>query len=119
MMQYVSGALIIICLVASFFFGIKAQVTPSSLEVYNQAGLSEGSVRAWGCFLMLGSILLLFPKTFVIANGMMIANSIFTIICFLLIKDVRGAGIEVLNSMIPIILLYFGYPKDLVTWIIK
>ena len=50
---------------------------------------------------------------------MMIANGLFTITCFLFIKDYKGAGIEVINALVPISLLIIGYPKDLIDLVMK
>ena len=118
-MQYISGALIAVSLVASFYFGTKALIKPEGLEVYNLAGISHFGIQLWGVYLMLSSLLLLFPKTFVFANGMMLVNTIFTITSFLIIKDFKGAGIEILNGSIPVILLLIGYPKVLLDLILN
>jgi len=56
-------------------------------------------------------LLLLFPKIFVFANVMMLFNCLFTIVCFLILNNLKGAGIELINALIPMILLYIGYPK--------
>jgi len=44
-MQYISILLIFISVVASFYFGIKAQLSPNSLEVYTQAGISGLGIK--------------------------------------------------------------------------
>lgn len=111
-MHYISGILITISLISSFYFGIKAQSTPENIVVYNSAGISLIGIKVWGIYLMISAILLVFPRTFIYGNVMMILNSLFTLSCFLIIKDAKGAGMEFIYMMVPILLLIIGYPVN-------
>jgi hypothetical protein len=83
---------------------------PETMLVYNKAHIPRSGIQLWALILAISGILLLFPQTFKLGGMLMILNSLFTIICFVIIKDWKGGFFEFLFLQIPIFLLWAGYP---------
>jgi hypothetical protein len=106
----VSTILIVICLIASLYYLVVGLVKPETVVVYNNANIPLWGIRLWAFIGGVGGVLLLFPQTFKFAGSLMILNSMFTIACFVVIRDLKGGVIEFVLLQIPIFILWGGYP---------
>jgi len=109
-MKVISVVLIVVSLIASLYYLVVGLTKPEAVIVYNKANIPYWGVQTWAFVLGTSGILLLFPQTFKLAAVLMILNSLFTIGCFVAIKDFKGGFIEFLFLQIPIFLLWTGYP---------
>ena len=110
MMKIISATLILISLTASMYYLFVGLTKPETILVYNKAHIPHWGIQLWASILAISGILLLFPPTFKLAGVLMILNSLFTIICFVIVKDWKGGFFEFLFLQIPIFLLWAGYP---------
>jgi hypothetical protein len=109
-MKILSATLILVSFSASLYYMFIGLAKPETAGVYSKAGISIWEIRSLAFILGFSGILLLFHQTFKLAAVLMILHSLFTIGCFLAIKDLRGGLIELLFLQIPIFLLWVGYP---------
>ncbi len=112
-MKTISVLLILVSLVASLYYLFAGWTKPESMAVYSRANIPVWGIRTWAVLLGACGILLLFPYTFKLATTLMIINSLFTIICFVIGRDLRGGLIEFLFLQIPVFLLWMGYPASI------
>lgn len=110
MIKIISVILIVTSLTASVYYLFVALTRPETILVYNKAHIPCWGIQLWALILAISGILLLFPQAFKFAGVLMILNSSFTIICFIIIKDWKGIFFEFLFLQIPIFLLWAGYP---------
>lgn len=100
----------LVSVIASLNYLFVGLVKPETVALYNKVNLPLWGIQLWALALGLSGILLLFPQTFKPAGALMILNSLFTILCFLAIRDYKGGFIEFVLLQIPIFLLWVGYP---------
>lgn len=105
-----STILILLSIAASMYYLIVGLIRPETVLVYNKANISHAGIQLWALILGISGTLLLFPQTFKLTAVLMILNSLFTIICFIVIKDWKGGFSEFIFMQIPIFLLWTGYP---------
>jgi hypothetical protein len=116
-MKIISATLILISSTASLYYLFVGWIKPEILIVYNKANIPPWGIQLWAFILGTSGLLLLFPQTFKLAGALMILNSLFTIGCFVAIKDLKGGCIEFLFLQIPIFLLWAGYPVKNTDWL--
>jgi hypothetical protein len=116
-MKTISVILILVSLIASLYYLFAGWTKPESMVVYSRANIPLWGIRIWAVLLGAGGILLLFPNTFKLATILLIINSLFTITCFVIGKDLRGGFIEFLFMQIPVFLLWVGYPSFILSQI--
>ncbi len=109
-MKIISTLLIFISLAASLYYAFAGLIKPETALVYNKAHIPPWGIQLWAFTLGVSGILLLFPQTFKPAGVLMILNSLFTIVCFIIVKDWRGGFFEFVFLQIPVFLLWAGYP---------
>ena len=109
-MKIISAVLILCSLIASLYYLFVGLVKPETMIVYNKANIPLLGIQSLAIILGTGGILLLFPQTFELAVILLMLHSLFTIGCFVYIKDFRGGFIEFLFLQIPIFLFWAGYP---------
>jgi hypothetical protein len=110
MIRTIAIILILFSSVASIYYAIGGLVKPKTMIVYNKASIPLLGIQSLAIILGTGGILLLFPQTFELAVILLMLHSLFTIGCFVFIKDFRGGFIELLFLQIPIFLFWSGYP---------
>lgn len=106
----ISCLLILISVVASLYYAFVGLTKPETAVVYNKAHIPLWGIQLWAATLGISGILLLFPQTFKLAGVLMIMNSLFTIVCFIIVKDWTGGFLEFIFLQIPVFLLWAGYP---------
>lgn len=80
------------------------------LEMFNKWGFSKTGVMINGIITIIGSLLILHPKTFVWGNFIM-AIGILMIMCLHLSdKDLKGTAIELPFLLLNLIIVYLQYP---------
>jgi hypothetical protein len=110
MIKTISAILILFSSAASIYYSVISVMKPENTLVYNKANVSHLGIQLLSVFLGIGGMLLLFPETFKLGGAFLIAHSLITIICFIIIKDWKGGFLEFLFLQIPIFLLWAGYP---------
>ena len=95
---------------ASLYYFIVGMCKPEILNVYSKANIPSWGIRSWAVIVGIGGLLILFPQTFKSGGVLMILNSLFTIGCFVVIKNIWGGFFELLFLQIPVYLLWNGYP---------
>jgi len=81
------------------------------MAVYSRAGVPGWGIRASAALLGAGGILLLFPQAFRLGATLLAMHSLFTIACFVIVRNWRGSAGEALMLQIPVLLLWIGYPR--------
>ena len=112
MIKTIAAILILISFAASIYYAFGGALKPETTLVYNKANMSRMGIQLTSLFLGTGGFLLLFPQTFKIGGAMLVIHSLFTISCFIVIKDWKGGIFECVFLQIPIFLLWNGYPAS-------
>ena len=110
MIKTLSTILILFSSVASIYYSVVGVIKPETTLVYNKANIPHSGIQLMSLFLGIGGLLLLFPQTFKFGGLSLIIHSVITIICFIVIKDLKGGIIEFLFLQVPIFILWAGYP---------
>ncbi|WP_221393830.1 hypothetical protein [Dyadobacter sp. NIV53] len=83
---------------------------PALLEMFGKWGFGRSGVMINGAVTIISALLILYPKTFLWGNFLM-ASLILLIICFqLLIKDLKGAAIEIPFLILNLVIIYLQHP---------
>jgi hypothetical protein len=109
-MKMISAILILVSFTASLYNLFVGLAKPETVAVYNKANIPHLGIQSLALILGVSGILLLFPQTFKLAGVLLVLHSLFTIGCFVSIKNFRGGFTECLFLQIPIFLLWAGYP---------
>jgi hypothetical protein len=107
-----SAALTLVSVAASIYYFVAGITGPENMVVYGRANVPVWGIRTWAVLLGVGGGLLLFPPTFRFATVLLVANSLFTIACFVIAKDWAGGLLESLFLAIPVLLFFSGYPTS-------
>ncbi len=110
MIGIITVILILISSVASVYNAFGGIVKPEAWAIYNKAHMPRLGIQLLSLFLGIGGILLLFPLTFKIGASFLIIHSLITLVCFAIVRDWRRGGIEFILLLIPIFILWSGYP---------
>jgi hypothetical protein len=102
--------LTLVSLTASIYYFVAGLIGPERMVVYGRVNIPVWGIRTWAVLLGAGGILLLFPSTFRVATVLMVMNSIFTIACLAIAKDLRGGLVEFSFLQIPVFLFCAGTP---------
>jgi len=85
---------------------------PKMLDMFSKWNFSKPGVKIFGVVTLISTLLILFPKTFVVGNFLM-AATILLIICLQLSdKDLKGAAIELPFFILNLVIIYFQYPLN-------
>ncbi|NMH29082.1 hypothetical protein [Flavobacterium silvaticum] len=106
-----------ILVLVAVFMGIKqgwAMISgkPEMLEFFSRFGFDSRAVMLNGGITLLASVLILFPRTFVLGNFLMAAGILLIICLELFHKDLKGAAIELPFLVINLALLYLNHPLN-------
>jgi hypothetical protein len=110
MLDIIVAILILISSAASIYNAFGGVVRPEAWAIYNKARMPRLGIQLLSVFLGIGGILLLFPLTFKIGAAFLIIHSLITLVCFIIVRDGRRGTIEFLLLLIPIFILWSGYP---------
>jgi len=113
MIKTITAILILISFAASVYYAFDGLVKHESAEVYNKANMSRMGIQFLSLFLGTGGLLLLFPPTFKIGGIILIIHSLTTIICYIIIKDLRSGFFEFIFLQIPVFIVWVGYPLSI------
>ncbi|MGN0003796.1 MAG: hypothetical protein ACI35V_10220 [Sphingobacterium composti] len=110
-LKIINAALILVAVFMGFKHG-WAMLTGKAemLEMFAKWNFSKNAVMINGAVTMLASLLILFPKTFVWGNFLMAAGILMILCLQLLIKDVKGAAIEVPFLLLNLVIIYLQHP---------
>jgi len=109
--KILSGALMLVAV----YMGLKqgyAMLTgkPELLEMFSKWHFSKTAVMINGIILMISSMFILFPKTFVWGNFLMAAGILLIIFFQISDRDLKGVAIELPFLMLNLILIYLQHP---------
>jgi hypothetical protein len=105
-----SAVLTLVSVAAAAYYFVAGLTEPEKMLVYSRANVPVWGIRTWAVLLGVGGGLLLFPPTFRLATVLLVANSLFTITCFVVAKDWKGGVWESLFLQIPVFLFFWGHP---------
>jgi hypothetical protein len=99
------------------FMGLKQgysmfSTKPEMIELFSKWHFSKTAVTINGLITMLGALLILHPKTFLWGNFIMAAGILLILCLQLLIKDLKGAAIELPFLLLNFVIIYFQYPLN-------
>ncbi len=80
------------------------------LEMFGKWQLGKTSVAVLGAITLIGSVLVLFPKTFLWGNFIMAATILFIIVLHLSTKDLKGVAIELPFFLLSWLIIYLQHP---------
>jgi hypothetical protein len=106
----IGAVLTIVSVAASAYYFFAGLSGPENMVVYARVNVPVWGIRTWAVLLGVGGGLLLFPSTFRLATVLMVLNSLFTIACLVIAKDWTGGLLESAFLLIPLFLLFSGYP---------
>lgn len=102
-------------ILTAVFMGFKqgtAMVSgkPEMMDMFGKWGFDKTGLMINGTVIILASVMILFPKTFVWGNFLMAAG-ILLIICFhLMNKDIKGMMIELPFLCLNLVIIYLQHP---------
>ncbi len=82
----------------------------SMLDMFSKWNFNKSAVRALGLLTLAGSLMILFPKTYLTGNILMATTILFILCLQLSSANLKGAAIEVPFILMNLILIYFQYP---------
>lgn len=102
-------------ILVAVFMGIKQGYAmfsgkPEMLNMFGKWGFSDTAVMLNGSLTILAALLILHPKTFVWGNFIMAAGILMIIFLQLLLKDLKGAAVEIPFLLLNLVIVYLGYP---------
>ena len=97
------------------FMGVKqgsAMVTgkPAMTEMFARWHIGKTGVMIMGACTLLGSVCMLFPKTFVWGNFIMAAGILLIIAFHLADRDMKGVLLELPFFLLSLVIIYLQYP---------
>ncbi len=110
--RIISGLLILITVFFGVSHGSRAFQKPSLeyLEIMKSIGITQTTRIIIGCWAILSSVLILFPKTFFIGNA---TRAVFLVVMMALALkagNYKFASIEIPFLLMPLLLIYLGHP---------
>lgn len=104
-----------ILILIAVFMGLKhgwamLMGKPEMLEMFAKWNFNKHAVAINGAITLLASVLILFPKTFVWGNFLMAAGILMILCLQLLVKDLKGAAIEVPFLLLNLVIIYLQHP---------
>jgi len=97
------------------FMGVKqgsAMLTgkPAMTEMFARWHIGKTGVMIMGACTLLGSVCMLFPKTFVWGNFIMAAGILLIIAFHLSDRDMKGVLLELPFFLLSLVIIYLQYP---------
>lgn len=99
----------------ALYMGLKqgsAMLTgkPEMLGMFSKWNFSKNAVMLFGIFTILGALLMLFPKTFLLGNFITAAGILLIIIFHLHNNDIKGVFIELPFLLLSLVIIYLQHP---------
>lgn len=112
MSKIISSALILVSVYIGISHGSRVFRKPSELylEMMSNLGISNSIRIIIGIWSITAAVLLLFPKTFFIANTFRAIQIVLMMALALKVGNYRFALIEIPFLLIPLLLIFFGHP---------
>ncbi len=100
---------------AAFFMGLRHGIgllrsTPEQVQTILNLTLGRTTIGVLGVLTVVGAVLVLFPKTFLLANVLSGAVIFYLAASQSNARNLQGALVELPFLMLPLLLLYFGNP---------
>ena len=86
----------------------KAEV----LEMFGKWSIGKYGVMTLGALTIMGTLLMLIPKTFLWGNFLTAAGILLMMCLYLKDGDLKGAAIEIPFLLLSLIILYLGHPLE-------
>lgn len=104
-----------ILILVAVFMGLKqgwAMLSgkPEMLLMFSKWNFSKTAIMVNGAITIIAALLILFPKTFVWGNLLMAAGILMILGLQLLIKDLKGAAMELPFLLLNLIIIYLQHP---------
>ena len=96
--------------------GMNLGANPDQAKMVAEMGLSNIAVTVMSIFSIMVGIALLFPKTFFWANAVHAISILLIMILSLKAGNYKTALIEIPFLIIPLLLIYLGYPLNKQPW---
>lgn len=112
-LKLINSALIIVAV----FLGMKhgwnmLMAKPEMLTMFEKWNFNKTAVIVNGAILLIASLLILFPKTFVWGNFLMAAGILLIICMQLLQRDLKGVATEIPFLLLNLIIIYLQHPLN-------
>lgn len=105
----------LILVLAAFVMGLRHGVgllrsTPEQVQATLHLSLGRTTIATLGVLTVAGAVLVLFPQTFFVANVLSGAVIFYLAAAQSNARNLQGALIELPFLLLPLLLLYLGYP---------
>lgn len=116
--RVISGILLLATVYVGFSHGYRVFQKPTEqyLEMMNTLGITNQMRIAIGVISILSTLLILFPRTFFIGNTLRAVILIVMMAFALKAGNFKFALIEIPFVMMPLVLIYLGYPFNKITF---
>lgn len=104
-----------ILILVAVFMGLKqgwAMLSgkPEMLVMFSKWNFSRTAIMVNGAITIIAALLILFPRTFVWGNLLMAAGILMILGLQLLIRDLKGAAMELPFLLLNLVIIYLQYP---------
>lgn len=104
-----------ILILVAVFMGLKqgwAMLSgkPEMLLMFSKWNFSKTAIMVNGAITIIAALLILFPRTFVWGNLLMAAGILMILGLQLLIKDLKGAAMELPFLLLNLVIIYLQHP---------
>ena len=113
-MTIITTVLILFSSIAAIYYSYIGLTKPDTLSPYNKAKMPRLGIQLLSLLLGAGGLLLLFPQTIVFGAALLMIHSLSTIVCYVILKDWKGAFFEFLFLQIPVFLIWAGHPLSVI-----
>lgn len=83
---------------------------PQMMEMFSKWNIGKTGLIILGSMTILGAILVLIPKTFLVGNFITAAGILFIICLHLQDKDLKGVAIEIPFFLMSLVILFLQHP---------
>jgi hypothetical protein len=117
-MKIISAILIIITAILNLKHGWTAlTIKPGEPNMLADWGIGRWVQIVLGIFIIAAGIMVVFPQTFVAANAINAATILLILILQLKNGNTKAAVIEIPFLLMPVVMLWLGYPLALLKYI--
>ncbi|RPE14194.1 hypothetical protein EGT74_12015 [Chitinophaga lutea] len=104
-----------ILILVALYMGVKQgwamlSAKPQMLEMFGKWHIGKTWVAVIGAATLLGGVLILFPRTFLLGNFLSAAVILLIICLQLWIRDLKGAAVEVPFLLLSFLIIYLQHP---------
>ena len=83
---------------------------PEMTEMFGKWNFNKTGLTIMGIITILGAVLILFPKTFLLGNFITAAGILLIIVFHLNDKDLKGVAIELPFLLLSLLIIYLQHP---------